>query len=154
MTPEEMRALDARVAGEVMSWTELTPPSPRADGLSCSWRGKPKAATSTNYWVPCFCQEIEAAWRVVKQLRSEGWLVIVKEMPEGFPYLAGDDWTRDPKVHVRSYVSAQWMPLKTAEDCRRFVGLHPDGMGDSAPVAICRCALRVRELTAKFGGDD
>lgn len=140
MTDEAARELDAEVAVRVMGW--------RLKG--CWWEasdGSTQGCTLTDErWRPSV--DIADAWRVVEHLRAEGWLITVKEMPDGYPYLGGDDI----QLRQRSVCTGLWMHrLRPESRGRYYPGLL--GVGDSAPLAICRAALEWAAWREKERGD-
>lgn len=80
------------------------------------------------------------ALEVVEWLRQQGFLVTLKWMPDGFNFMAGNDGPELPKW--RRVCELQYMPMKTAEDVRRQISLHPVGSGQTMPEAVCRAALK------------
>lgn len=93
---------------------------------------------------PWYSRSIPKAWEVVEKLRDAGWLVVVKAMPEGFPFRGEHDSER---WQARYAVELTWMPLQTAADMRRAIYLQPCALADSLPEAVCRAALEaVRQL--------
>lgn len=138
------RELDAAVAEYVMGWrgTEAVhwgwKPSPEWCGMPPEEQKERAIFASGRGIVPYYSTFIRESWEVVEKLRSLGWLVVLKAMPEGFPFRFQDDET---KVHRRYVCSANWMPIKTPGDCRRYIHANPYSFDDSAPLAVCRCAL-------------
>ncbi len=110
----------------------------------------PALADKYDEWgeLPYYSSEIATAWLIVEKLRSEGWLVVIKEMPDTFPFIGDDEgkW----KIHKRSYVHLQYMPDKTKRDIRRTLALRPHGFGGNAPEAICAAVLALREQEERF----
>lgn len=84
-----------------------------------------------------------AALVVVEHLRRAGWLMILKAMPNGLPFLAGAGMGpgEGQEIQVRYVVSGQWMRRETAEGTRRSIHAHPVGLADTLALAVCRCAL-------------
>ncbi len=107
------------------------------------WSGTGDDAEVLGFVGPHFSTDIAAAWTVVEHFRMRGWLVTVKDMPPGYPYLSGDDPLL--KLHRRAVCEMQWMPLSTAADCRRSIYRHPRGAADTPAEAICRAALEAVE---------
>lgn len=72
----------------------------------------------------------------IEQLRQAGWLVVLKAMPEQGEFLAGNDWTRDPKLKAKYVCEACRLPW--ANDYPE----HPSGQrafwayGDDAEEAV------------------
>lgn len=100
--------------------------------------------------VPRYSTNIQDAWQVVEHLRRQGWLVVVKEMPDGFPFLGPDDMDPQPRVFRRACCSLQWISTKGVENTRRSIHLHPIGLGDTVPEAICRAALDAVALLERW----
>jgi hypothetical protein len=91
--------------------------------------------------LPDYSIDIAAAWRVVDRLNEIGWLVTVKQMPEGVPYIIDPEHTKVMSRVVVSLQWMQWMKDKSAETFR----IGPTVVGDEAPATICRAALRAAQ---------
>lgn len=90
--------------------------------------------------VPRYSTDIAAAWLLVEHFRARGWLVTIRDMPPGFPYILGDP-VEEMHLQRRAVCDLQWMPLSTAADCQRRIYRHPHGAGDTPAEAIARAAL-------------
>lgn len=97
---------------------------------------------------PAYSTDIAAAWLVVEHLREAGWLVVTKSMPDGFPFLLGDDWVTDPKMFTRATCNLSWMRKDSPTDARKSIFLRPWTRGDSVPEAVCRAALLAADAEA------
>lgn len=88
--------------------------------------------------------EVEHAWAVAEKLRQLGWLVVVKAIPDGFPFLLDND---DPRARLEKVYtcSLTWMPTDTPEGERRRIFTHPWAFGETLGRAICRVALEAAE---------
>ncbi len=95
--------------------------------------------------VPPYSTDIEFAWRVVEKLSEQGWLVVVKQIPAGFPYRGEGEEVFPLQVAVE----LTWMPHATPADHRRR-SLRPFALSDTAPAAICRCALEALEQLERY----
>lgn len=81
-------------------------------------------------FIPCdhfagYSTDIAAAWMVVDKMREHGWSITVARF-KGGPYSQPDiseDWKAVFESHLEPFTSVGWG-------------------GDSAPLAICRAALR------------
>jgi hypothetical protein len=94
---------------------------------------------------PHFSRRIEAAWAIVEKLRQEGWLFVVKVMPDGHSYIAGNDPTVDPKITRRSVCEMMYMPSGSNADLRKRLHNRPRAIADTEPMAICKAALMAYE---------
>jgi hypothetical protein len=144
MTERERRELDAQVAGKVMGWTNVM-----VVGYGDWWGFMPEQE-EPGMMIPDYSSELASAWKVVEKLRGAGWLVVVKEMPDGFHYLGPGDMDPQPKVYRRACCSLSWMPRQTEADTRRGIFLHPFAMGDTVMEAICKCALLAVAELARY----
>jgi len=99
---------------------------------------------------PPYSSDLAAAWELVERLRQQGWLVVVKAIPDGFPFLGPDDMDPVPKVYRRFCCSLQWISIDGVKNTRRSINLHPFATGDSLPEAICRCALEAAALLDRW----
>jgi len=88
--------------------------------------------------------DIALTWAVVKELRQIGWLVVIKAIPDGFPFLLDND---DPRARLeKTYTCAlTWMPTDTIEGTRRRIFTHPWAFGETIGRAVCRVALEAIE---------
>ena len=127
---EAGRETDMRVAEEVLGWGNLL-----AVGATV-WGSPPGASYDTN--LPYFSERPDSALLVVEALRVRGWLVTLKAMPDGFPFLAGNS---DEQIRARYVAEAMWMPCRTAEETRRKIQARLVGLADTLALAVCRCAL-------------
>lgn len=136
--------LDALVAEKVMGWRWLH------DGLGnmawyeglhdTGWGDGGDAGRNRRAWAPA--TDIAAAWQVVEKMRSDGWLVSLREMPDGFPYLSNDPVPQEISRH-KCICEMEYKPSRNAEDCRkRFTWPMPIAFTQSTPFAICLAALR------------
>ena len=82
--------------------------------------------------------DIGDAWRVVGRLNELGWQVVVKQMPEGIPYVIDPENT---KIHQRAVVSLQWVQWLKDASAETFK-IGPTVVADTPEEAICRAALR------------
>ncbi|MBC8488493.1 MAG: hypothetical protein H8D45_20895 [Bacteroidetes bacterium] len=87
--------------------------------------------------VPEFSKKIKFAWHIVEKLQADGWLVTIKVMPEGFPFIVFDD----NKVMSRAVCELLWMDTSTTDNLQRRLYRNPVAFADTAPLAICRAAL-------------
>lgn len=92
---------------------------------------------------PRFSTEIAAAWLVVARLNELGWLVVVKQMPEGVPYMIDPE---GGKVHARVVVSLQWVQWMKDASADAFK-IGPTTVGDTVPDAVCQAALSLPSPT-------
>jgi hypothetical protein len=97
-----------------------------------------------------YSENISDAWKVVEELRARGWLAVVKDMPDGFPYLDDNDATRANKIFRRACADFQWMPRKDIEDTRKFIHTHVFTVADTVPRAICEAAKKAVEADRKY----
>jgi len=77
---------------------------------------------------------------LIEMLRVEGWLVTVKAMPDGFPFLAGND--ADAKIDRRYVCELMWMPHHDLENVRKQIHIHPFGAAETMLAAIEMAANR------------
>jgi hypothetical protein len=133
--PLDKRELDAQIAEKVY-------------GLTVTWMGHPyyRANSGHSESVPFYTSEDAAAINLATKLQRDGWLVNIKLMPPGCPFIA---WEKP--VDVRACVSLQWMRRQTNDDCRKFIGLHPTAMDNDWRVALAKAALEMVMLVEKFG---
>lgn len=110
---EAGRALDKRIAEEVMGWRFNYGWWTAQDGENV-W--------IANYWSPS--TSIQAAWQVVEKMGAEWHAVVRSPFQDGEPYWAGF----------------------TTKGCTGWNG-RPDhqASADTAPLAICRAALKAME---------
>jgi Phage ABA sandwich domain len=105
--------------------------------------------------LPAYSYEIADAWLVVDKLREMGFLVTVKDMPEGYPFVAGNDAAVDAKLHVRAICELYFVRRFDSEQTRPVLSRKfwhaPTTMGDTPAEAICRAALCVLELDDSGG---
>ena len=138
MTDEKHIALDTEIAKKLFGYTVTRYDWPGSHG-PVSWIRH--VDTEGNERVPCcYSSDIGDAWRVVEHLREQGWLVVVKEMPDAYPFLG--DGRSEERLFTRAVCELTWMDRLKPENrdvCRRT---HCTGIGDSAPIAICRAALQ------------
>jgi Phage ABA sandwich domain len=104
--------------------------------------------------LPHYSSDIGAAWLVVEALRQQGWLVEVKEMPDGFPFLGPDDMDPQPRIFRRACCFLHWVSTQGVDNTRRYIHLHPSGLGHTTPEAICRAALDSVELLKRWGNKE
>jgi hypothetical protein len=95
-----------------------------------------------------YSTEMAAAWQVVDKLRESDWLVVIKAMPAGIPFLF-DDGDRDLKLHREAFVSLTYVgwqrPDAPEAAHRRHFANNPMQAADTVPHAICRAALAAVE---------
>jgi hypothetical protein len=94
---------------------------------------------------PNYCENIADAWRVIDELRGRGWLAVVKDMPDGFPFLDDNDNTRANKIFRRACADFQWMPRANIEDTRKYIHSHVFTVADTPARAICEAAKKAVE---------
>lgn len=87
-----------------------------------------------------YVSDIAQTWAVVEELRRIGWLVVIKAIPDGFPFMLDND---DPRARLeKTYIcSLTWMPTDTQEGVRRRIQAHPWAFGETIGRAVCRVAL-------------
>lgn len=90
------------------------------------------------------------AWAQIEQWRQEGWLVSLKCMPDGRPFLAGDDWLTDPKLYTRYLCELSWVSVDTAEDCSRRLWISPTGWGETMAIAVQRAGTDLARLESRY----
>lgn len=116
MTDEELRALDAKTAEQVMGWTEVT----TRRTADRTWTGICHSGVRPYVDdIPHYSTEIEAAWLVVEELHK---------------------W--DMGIELNSYpdnVCEYWILKRVGDHFEHY----ENGEESSAPLAICRAALRV-----------
>jgi hypothetical protein len=147
------RELDKRIALEVM---KLPPNLVSIDGPLPSQLGPDSVAEIDHY-----STDIRAAWDVVEELRTAGWLVRVQEMPDGFPWLFNGPDEPPMPVPRRVLCLLGWMGHNGEEACsqkdwRRYIHSHVRATADTAdtaPLAICRAALEAYEDTKRWAGE-
>jgi hypothetical protein len=122
------RETDARVAAS-LGWSEVR----EAGGFLCGSPPGDSYATE----VPHYSASPAAALEVVEALRQRGWLVILKAMPDGLPFLAFEN----TEIRVRYVASGQWMRNLTPADTGLRIHAHPTGMADTLALATARLAL-------------
>ncbi|HEX8564107.1 MAG TPA: hypothetical protein VF648_00465 [Pyrinomonadaceae bacterium] len=93
---------------------------------------------------PAYSSLINMAWIIVEHLRRQGWLVTVKEMPDGFPFEIGA-MEREGEINRRAVCELRWMPTNEHENTRKRINCHPFAAPDTAPLAICLAALEAEE---------
>lgn len=137
-------ALNAEIAERVFGWRRDDPSSTGPEPLFI----RPEGGSRFLSEIPAYSTDMSAAWTVVEHFRARGWLVTVRDMPDGFPYYLGDvDEGR--KSYRRSWCSMEWMPRSTTADVRRYIYRHPHGPGATPAEAICRAALLAAEAEAE-----
>ena len=124
MTPDELRAVDARVAKEVMGWTEVKMKQPDGGVIYPMPPMGFDAANNRYASLPRYTTSIADAWLVVEKAKTDGWPVDV-----GVAF----DWDGDPVGYYANFTSEHTARHKDVE------------------VAICKAglsffaALKVRE---------
>lgn len=148
------RELDRAVAIEVMGYTKgpaphnacwcLLPP-----GVSSEDTQTPEGpCRDWDRFLPRFSIDETSAWRVARLMRSRGYLVVIKFMPQKFAFIdPGDpsEYNPHPSSEIsgsegKAYCDFQWIPVDDDEDVRRRMH-HNAQMAATAEVAICRAAL-------------
>lgn len=85
--------------------------------------------------LPDYAHDIAAAWAVIEHLREQGWLVVVKAMPDNHPFYLDDDYRE--KLLSRYACSLDWV----GEGFRR----EPWAFGETVGQAVGRAALEAEE---------
>jgi Phage ABA sandwich domain len=142
MTPNET---DKRGATEILEWQHID-----ADLTGYGNPPSPPAPAGAFGAVPCYSQDIEAAWQVVERLRSEGWIVRVQEMPDGLPFLTGSGWGPHEGEPIHCRASCTLYPSPSMPDELRRWAFQRVGLAETAPLAICRTALAWAEAKEKW----
>ena len=85
---------------------------------------------------------------VIEKLRSEGWLVNMRAMPAGIPFLYGEEQVMREAYAGLDYMGERWP--RSTEDCRKRIWRpHLMAVADTVPEAVCKVALQLREWEAK-----
>lgn len=93
--------------------------------------------------LPDYAQDIAAAWAVIEHLREQGWLVVVKAMPDNYPFYLDDDY--EHKLLKRYTCHLSWMKDETPEGMRKRVLRHPWAFGETVGQSVGRAALEAAE---------
>jgi hypothetical protein len=94
---------------------------------------------------PPYVSDTAAAWVVAEKLRELGWLVVVKMIPDGHPFLLDQDDPR-ARLHKRYTCSLTWIAGRAAAgDAHKYIFAHPWAFGETLGQAICRAALESLE---------
>lgn len=108
----------------------------------------PRPDVSVREWSPS--TRIADAWDVVEQLRRDGWLVVTKEIPDGFPYreAMGDSIVSDKrsscqlqKIHGKPVGFADEMDNGKCKVCHRHRLGNIHGGLEPCPNEECRSNL-------------
>ncbi len=128
----------------------LFPPDAVVEWYDESADGSENISIGHPSYVPDYSGNISDAWKVIDQLRTKRWLAVVKDMPDGFPYLDDNDNTRANKIFRRSCAQFQWMPRADIEDTRKFIHSHTFSIADTPARAICEAAKKAVEADRKY----
>lgn len=101
--------------------------------------------------LPDYTREWDAAGAVMNKLRAEGWLVELKCIPDGIPWLANGPAEPDMPIQSKWFASASFIKGRLskgetpeeAEDIRRYVYFHPHAHENSGPRAIAVMTLAI-----------
>lgn len=81
-------------------------------------------------------------------MRQQGWLVVLKALPDDFPWRGEDD--EEIKTDRRFLCELSWMPLDTPKDTRMRLYARPWAFGATEEIATVKaCAIAVEEM-ARF----
>lgn len=145
--PRVGRELDTLIA-ELMGWTNIWELFDRPIGLPPEWA----ASRANRTFIPHFSIGLLDAWKVVEWLNGLGWLVTVKQIPEGEPFWMTNDPVAEPNARLmrRAICELYWV-YRANKDRPKAAHPHPCSYGDTAPEAICRAALMVADNEGKEG---
>lgn len=142
--PEAGPALDMLIAEHVMGWTEVEiDTAPGSVDLPMGTHPDPDWPFGRQV-IPHYSTDIREAWAVVEWMRTRYWMVRVQEQPDGYPWL----WStgvegEEVKDYRKACVSLHWVSPD------RSFRHHIDTTAATAPLAICKAALRVLEEEAR-----
>ena len=138
MNVDEMeagRCLDALVAERVMGWTEVVVSGMPREGLGVPPEGdalyQVVVIWDVKLTIPSYSTDIAAAWGIVEKLATKHYITSV-------------GW--GPGRDEQCYASVQMiLDRNLAADLVLNNPREMDGRGKTAPLAICRAALKLTE---------
>jgi hypothetical protein len=74
----------------------------------------------------------------MESLRQQGWIVKLGCIPDDYPWLVGDDWTRDPQVKRTWSAEASYIKGRDSvgPELRKFFAIHPFALKDDPLDAV------------------
>lgn len=97
---------------------------------------------------PAYSTEIAAAWQLVEKFRADGWLVTVKHMPPGHPFIVeGSRSEYDAPCPDKPLAQSAGKAVCELHCMKQTGFLRSDhfAIADTVPLAICRAALLAPE---------
>ena len=129
-------ALDARVAAEVMGWTEV-----RHDEATGRWIGIPPDASAPEF-VPAYSTDLGASWEVADRLSALGWGATTHLLADEYR-LSVDPGGAALEAHRSIPVLCELDWVRNSTDHDRWTRLYhrPSAIADTPAVALCLAAL-------------
>lgn len=161
-------AIDQLVAEHVYDWRKVRrgaattlSRNPSCGAFTLEWEktrdGEVDNVGCVCHYTPRFSTDPAAAKEVTELLRRRGWLVVVKHMPDGFPFILGNDAVTDPKVRSTHFAEAQYVghqlkPERELNDYQKRMRMsHPLSFAEGAELVVCCLALEVAHLERERG---
>jgi hypothetical protein len=87
--------------------------------------------------------------RILEELRSQGWLVVLKCMPNNTPWIF-EDTDRDIKIFRNWYADATFIKGRDlpsdSEEFQMFMWRYPKGLGDTPLDALTMLQEQIEDI--------
>lgn len=91
--------------------------------------------------VPHYSTDWSGVGQIVEALNRVGWLVTIKQIPDGYPFRGPEDMEPRPLIFRRAVCELTWMLMETPEGIHKSIFHNPLALADATPLAVCRAAL-------------
>lgn len=163
--------IDALVAEHVYRWRKVRPDrrstlprNPVCTAFALEWEHERDCGGQTLvdnigcvcHFTPRFSTDPAASRELCEYLRKQGWMLVVKYMPSGFPFLLGTDATRDPQVNSPHAAELQYLghrlrPADELNDLQRYLPYrHPFSFAETPEMAVASVALEMAHAVSTF----